>query len=604
MLGFITTFSCISSFLFGYDLGLMGGALLHIKQSMGTTDAIDGIIVGAAKLGAVLGTFLGGSFMLYYGRRKAIAVDSGFFLVGPIVMAFAWNVEGLVIGRLIVGMGIGISAVVVPAYLGEVSPAKVRGRVVELYEVMLCFGMLSAALVDAALDAVPGNWRWMVGAPAIPALVMAVAAMYLPESPRWLVTEGRLDEALAVMHKIHTSQVLPQGVQESTAVVEDELLQLWSSVEQDKAATAARLQEFERRRGGQGGRRWGESSGLRTEDGNDLIPTDNVDDAYQQQMHHRDAINSEKGGATSASPPPAAAHLVGIPAQLTRIRTSRSTDRLAALDAKANANAKAAPQRQEQSAHASDDRDAPETSSIALLRDAQTSDAPSVSHQQHRYSSHKEPATSNQQLRPTGCEKQLPQGTDSRTHDGDFLHGDDDVRCEGSSQQGGGASRVSGDPLEGFPVQRPPGFWAVAWNVLRDVVLVSRGPERSAFRMILILAFFNQAFASTAIINYAPTVLRRAGVSGYATAELLTSLIGASKVCSPLETHVYENLNKDGMYTFFWCTIQRISNLFSTDVHRDCTTTHVSHYYCLDRDPHASPRQCSFAYETFCSSSE
>ena len=81
--------------------------------------------------------------------------------------------RGLVVGRLLTGLGIGVSAVVVPAYLGEVAPAKIRGRIVECYELMLCLGMLAAMLVDAALMHLPWNWRWMVGAPVIPGLVLA-----------------------------------------------------------------------------------------------------------------------------------------------------------------------------------------------------------------------------------------------------------------------------------------------------------------------------------------------------------------------------------------------------------------------------------------------
>lgn len=81
--------------------------------------------------------------------------------------------RGLTVGRVLVGIGIGVSAVVVPAYLGEVAPANVRGRIVEVYEVMLCCGVLMAMLVDAALQSVVYNWRWMVGAPVIPALFLA-----------------------------------------------------------------------------------------------------------------------------------------------------------------------------------------------------------------------------------------------------------------------------------------------------------------------------------------------------------------------------------------------------------------------------------------------
>lgn len=147
--------------------------MLHIQRSMSVGDGISQVIVGSAKLGAVFGTFIGGACMLYYGRRKSIAIDSVFFLIGPLLMAGAWNVIMLVVGRVIVGLGIGISAVVIPTYLGEMAPAESRGRVVELYEVMLCIGMLSASLVNAALENLPGNWRFMVGAPIIPAVLMS-----------------------------------------------------------------------------------------------------------------------------------------------------------------------------------------------------------------------------------------------------------------------------------------------------------------------------------------------------------------------------------------------------------------------------------------------
>jgi len=218
--------------------------------------------VGATKVGAVFGTFLGGALMVHYGRRVAIALDSVFFMAGPLVMAasysiacgalgspaacagearrgagaltaHAWPRRGLVAGRALVGLGIGISAVVVPVYLGEIAPAGMRGRIVEarapreprlsagrgagcslparlrvrrrgcraackdvgpaapawgprargptrllrvqVYEVLLCLGMLAAVLADWGLQRVAGGWRWMVGLPLLPALVLSGA---------------------------------------------------------------------------------------------------------------------------------------------------------------------------------------------------------------------------------------------------------------------------------------------------------------------------------------------------------------------------------------------------------------------------------------------
>ena len=97
--------------------------------------------------------------MLHYGRRIAIALNSVFCTLGPLTMALAPNASVLLLGRLIVGLGIGLSAVVTPAYLGEISPAHLRGRIVESYEILLCIGMLLSAGMDVALGS---NWRWMV----------------------------------------------------------------------------------------------------------------------------------------------------------------------------------------------------------------------------------------------------------------------------------------------------------------------------------------------------------------------------------------------------------------------------------------------------------
>eukprot|EP00891_Asterochloris_glomerata_P006599 jgi/Astpho2/6599/fgenesh1_pm.00101_%23_4_t len=236
MLFWVASFAALGGFLYGYDLALIGGALGHIRAEFHLSEVMVEMVVGAAKIGAVFGTFLGGAMMLYYGRRKTIGIDSLFYMTGPIIMAASWDVTGLVIGRFVLGIGIGISAVVVPTYLGEVAPARLRGRMVELYEVMLCAGMLGALLADVALMHVPGNWRWMVGMPFFPSAITAFGLFILPESPRWLVVNQRLDEALAVIHRIYTKTVLPEGCQNSTAEVEHELMDLWSSVEKTKAS--------------------------------------------------------------------------------------------------------------------------------------------------------------------------------------------------------------------------------------------------------------------------------------------------------------------------------------------------------------------------------
>lgn len=190
MLVRLACFAALGGFMFGYDLGLISGAIMYIHDEFGTSEEQEEAIVGATKFGAVFGTFVGGAAMDILGRRKAIALSGLFFVVGPLAMAFASGVNALVVGRFIIGVGVGSSAVAVPAYLGEMAPASRRGMVVCLYELFLCFGLLSSCVVDYLLIPVNHNWRWMVGMPAFPATIMAMALFALPESPRWLLSKG------------------------------------------------------------------------------------------------------------------------------------------------------------------------------------------------------------------------------------------------------------------------------------------------------------------------------------------------------------------------------------------------------------------------------
>lgn len=190
MLALVASFAALGGFLFGYDLGLIAGALMYMETDLTLSESTEEVIVGMAKLGAVFGTFLGGALMQELGRKRAIAWNSVFFIAGPVVMAVASGAAALSLGRFVVGIGVGVSAVVVPAYVGEMAPPHKRGAVVITYELMLCLGMIAAGVVDFALRDTRDNWRWMVGAPVLPASAMLLGIFILPESPRWLVIRG------------------------------------------------------------------------------------------------------------------------------------------------------------------------------------------------------------------------------------------------------------------------------------------------------------------------------------------------------------------------------------------------------------------------------
>ena len=198
------------------------------------------------------GTFLGGGFMQKFGRRPAIASCAVLFVIGPLAMALSGGVTGLCAGRFIVGLGIGASAVVTPAYLGEMSPAEKRGSIVALYEVMLCVGMLSSGVMDYLLAEAPHNWRWMVAMPIIPGAVLGTALFLLPESPRFLMyhrdTEAAFQTITRLRHDTLTGETPRSKNQRNAARDELELLHLWSEVEKEMAEQAANKEMLRQRR--------------------------------------------------------------------------------------------------------------------------------------------------------------------------------------------------------------------------------------------------------------------------------------------------------------------------------------------------------------------
>ncbi|PSC70824.1 inositol transporter 2 isoform B [Micractinium conductrix] len=532
MLALVAAFASVAGFLFGYDLGLIGGALLNIRDAFGMGDWMAELIVGAAKFGAVLGTFLGGALMLHYGRRIAIAIDSAFFIVGPLIMAASAGVAGLVVGRVVVGVGIGIAATVVPAYLGEVAPAKVRGRVVESFELLLCAGMLAAALGDAAFQPLPGNWRWMVGAPVVPALVLSLALCLLPESPRWLVIRGKLDEALAVIHRVYTSKALPAGMQHSTAEVEEELMQLWSSVEKDREAAAAqRAQHAERQRrrqeqretrvapladaptgaaAGEGERarvRWQRLQVAEDEEG-------------EQEGEQGEAAAVEAGAAgvercmqTAA----AAAAAAGESAAEGHAESGRPSEQRSLLPGGGGSDA--AEQRQRGGSPL------PAPPALPRIRTAErslaelqgeevllaeatgngsSSAAAGASAEQQQQQQQQQAGASPQQHQQQGAAPPAQQAQ---------RKADEWCGSGGSSRQldpgaPGGEER---QPVTARAGAAQAGFWRTLGNMLGDIAIVASGPERQALQ-----------------------VLERAGVESHSAAALLSSAVGGSKLLGVL----------------------------------------------------------------------
>ena len=175
--------------LFGYDQGVISGALLGIQKAFSVGAIALEIVTSWVTLGAMIGSLAGGYVADHFGRKRALFVAAGLFIVGALVEAFAPDVPILVFGRLVAGFGVGVAAVAAPLYAAELAPAAQRGRFVSSYQLAITIGIFIAYLVDQALAGREG-WRAMLEVSAVPGVLLALAVLTDGESPA-LVRQGR-----------------------------------------------------------------------------------------------------------------------------------------------------------------------------------------------------------------------------------------------------------------------------------------------------------------------------------------------------------------------------------------------------------------------------
>ncbi len=207
-LAFIYFFGAFGGILFGYDIGVMTGALPILQQRWNLQNSpVDlGLITSAVMLGAILGGAMAGRLADRYGRRRLILIASLVFIAGAAFSAIAPDsgVDYLVAARIILGWAVGAASALVPAYLSEMAPADVRGRLSGLNQVMIVTGMLLSYVADFFLDSLSATWSWriMLGAAVVPAIILFLGTLELPESPRFLVSHGLIDEARQILTTI------------------------------------------------------------------------------------------------------------------------------------------------------------------------------------------------------------------------------------------------------------------------------------------------------------------------------------------------------------------------------------------------------------------
>ena len=201
----LTGVACLGSLQFGWDTGIASGMLVAIHADLGheLSEGEQELIVSATTVGAILGSIVAGRMADWLGRKKVMVASGILFLLGALEQAASQVVRELVLGRVLVGLGVGMASMVVPTYLAEVAPTKVRGRLVGINSLLVTGGQVVAYLVDAAFYNLPHGWRWMVLAGGIPAVFQLVGMIYLDESPRWLVARGRIVRARQVLRRIY-----------------------------------------------------------------------------------------------------------------------------------------------------------------------------------------------------------------------------------------------------------------------------------------------------------------------------------------------------------------------------------------------------------------
>ncbi|GMY37965.1 probable inositol transporter 2 [Fagus crenata] len=215
----------IGGLLFGYDTGVISGALLYIRDDFKEVDRktyLQESIVSMAVAGAIVGAAIGGWLNDRYGRKTALLIADFLFLIGAVIMASSNGPPLLIVGRVFVGFGVGMASMTAPLYISEASPAKIRGALVSLNGFLITGGQFLSYLINLAFTKAPGTWRWMLGVAGLPAVLQFVLMFFLPESPRWLYRKGREGEAEAILKKIYSANEVEEEIQALKESIESE----------------------------------------------------------------------------------------------------------------------------------------------------------------------------------------------------------------------------------------------------------------------------------------------------------------------------------------------------------------------------------------------
>lgn len=200
----IAVIATLGGLLFGYDTGVISGALLFMGNELHLTPFTTGLVTSSLLFGAAFGALFSGHFAAAAGRRKIIIILAVIFAVGALGTSLAPDVHWMIFFRLVLGVAVGGAAATVPVYIAEIAPANKRGQLVTLQELMIVSGQMLAYISNAGFNAAWGGestWRWMLAIATIPAVALWFGMMFMPDTPRWYAMKGRLAEARKVLER-------------------------------------------------------------------------------------------------------------------------------------------------------------------------------------------------------------------------------------------------------------------------------------------------------------------------------------------------------------------------------------------------------------------
>lgn len=211
----ISFVSALGGYLFGFDFAVISGALPFLQKQFLLSAYWEGFATGSLALGAIAGCIVAGNIAEKYGRRPGLLLAAGIFTISSLLMAMATNRDFFILARFVAGIGVGMASMLSPMYIAEIAPAHLRGRMVAINQLTIVLGILITNLVNYGLrNSGDDAWRYMFGLGAVPAGLFFIGALLLPESPRWLMKDGKTERAAVVLKRIGGTDFAAESIQQ------------------------------------------------------------------------------------------------------------------------------------------------------------------------------------------------------------------------------------------------------------------------------------------------------------------------------------------------------------------------------------------------------